>query len=144
MKWLCTAGLMLQSSFATAQAEEVPFEISPQGLICQTVHCEESVKHDRSSLSSSPKSPEQGLWGSNDPDCGSSETRNLVVQIAKNNAGNKLTNFILQNSQSLRAQMQKVPRVKTHYRSSRDTDEKARPFGLWRKSQPSACTSAVP
>ena len=47
-----------------------------------------------------------------DPDCGSSDTQNLVVQIATDHPGNKLTNFILQNSQALWAQVQEVPSSK--------------------------------
>ena len=51
------------------------------------------------------------LWNSS-PDCGSADTQKLVVQIAKDNSGNKLTNFILQHSPSLRAQVQKPPSSK--------------------------------
>jgi hypothetical protein len=46
------------------------------------------------------------LWGNHDPDCGSSATQNLIVQIAKDNPGNKLTNYILQHDSSLWAQIQ--------------------------------------
>src|SRR5436190_1593701 len=49
---------------------------------------------------------------SKDPDCGSSDTQSLVAQIAKDHPGNKLTNFILQNSQAVWAQAQQVPSSK--------------------------------